>query len=90
MGICGLTLTVVNTSSATFMWNPSNTNFTHYKASVSNNTFTKEYTVLRTQKHFTVTDLTAGGIYNFTLQRVQDSTESVIASTEIFTGLCLC
>ncbi|XP_078233068.1 phosphatidylinositol phosphatase PTPRQ isoform X1 [Pogona vitticeps] len=85
LGICGLTSTVVNTSSATFTWNLSNTNFTHYKASVSNNTFTKEYTVLRTQRHFTITDLTPGGIYNFTIQRVKDTTESVIVSIEVIT-----
>nr|XP_020660413.1 phosphatidylinositol phosphatase PTPRQ [Pogona vitticeps] len=85
LGICGLTSTVVNTSSTTFTWNLSNTNFTHYKASVSNNTFTKEYTVLRTQRHFTITDLTPGGIYNFTIQRVKDTTESVIVSIEVIT-----
>ncbi|XP_062990783.1 phosphatidylinositol phosphatase PTPRQ [Elgaria multicarinata webbii] len=82
-GICGLTLTLVNTSSATLMWNPSKTNFTHYKATVSNSTFTKEYTVLGNQTHHTVADLTAGGIYNFTIQRVKGSVEGVIAFTQI-------
>ncbi|XP_053260704.1 phosphatidylinositol phosphatase PTPRQ isoform X2 [Podarcis raffonei] len=83
MKICGLTLTLVNTSSATLTWNPKKTNFTHYKASVSNSTFTKEYTILGTRTHYTITDLTAGGIYNFTLQRVKGSVESPVAFTEI-------
>ncbi|XP_028601411.2 phosphatidylinositol phosphatase PTPRQ isoform X2 [Podarcis muralis] len=83
MKICGLALTLVNTSSATLTWNPKKTNFTHYKASVSNSTFTKEYTILGTQIHYTITDLTPGGIYNFTLQRVKGSVESPVAFTEI-------
>ncbi|KAF7248535.1 Tenascin-N [Varanus komodoensis] len=81
--ICGLALILVNTSSATLMWNPSNTSFTHYKASISNNTFTKEYNISSTETYYTVTELTAGGIYNFTLQRVKGYIEGMMAFTEI-------
>nr|XP_060635514.1 phosphatidylinositol phosphatase PTPRQ [Anolis sagrei ordinatus] len=83
MGICGLNITAVNTSSATLIWNPSKTNFTHYRASVSNNTFRKEYTLLGSQSHHTISDLIPGGIYNFTLQRVKGSANGAIAFTEI-------
>ncbi|XP_066489466.1 phosphatidylinositol phosphatase PTPRQ [Tiliqua scincoides] len=83
MGICGLTLKVVNTSSATLTWNQSKTNFTHYKASLSNKTFTKEFTILGTSTYFIIRNLTAGGIYNFTLQRMKDSVEGLIAFIEI-------
>ncbi|XP_053114008.1 phosphatidylinositol phosphatase PTPRQ [Hemicordylus capensis] len=83
IGICDLTLKLVNTSSATLIWNPSKTNFTHYKASLSNDTFTKEYTIFGTQTYYIITNLTAGGIYNFTLQRVKGSVEGAIAFIEI-------
>ncbi|KAM6436186.1 phosphatidylinositol phosphatase PTPRQ isoform 2-T2 [Liasis olivaceus] len=83
--ICGLTLTLINTTSAKLTWNPSKTNFSHYKASVSNKTFTKEYTILGIQTHHTITNLTPGNIYNFTLQRVQGSAESVLSFTKIVT-----
>ncbi|KAJ6651382.1 hypothetical protein lerEdw1_020955 [Lerista edwardsae] len=83
MGICGLTLNVVNTSSATLIWNQSKTNFTHYKASLSNKTFTEEFTITGTSTYFVIRNLTAGGIYNFTLQRVKDSVEGLIAFIEI-------
>ncbi|XP_062838740.1 phosphatidylinositol phosphatase PTPRQ isoform X3 [Anolis carolinensis] len=83
MRICGLTVTAVNTSSATLMWNPRKTNFTHYRASVSNNTFRKEYTLLGSQSRHTISDLIPGGIYNFTLQRVKGSADGAIAFTEI-------
>ncbi|XP_060100400.1 phosphatidylinositol phosphatase PTPRQ [Heteronotia binoei] len=85
IGICDLTLKVVNTSSATLIWKPTLTNFTHYKASLSNNTFAKEYIILETQTHHTITDLTAGESYNFTLKRVKGSIEGEVAFTEIST-----
>nr|XP_056702969.1 phosphatidylinositol phosphatase PTPRQ [Euleptes europaea] len=85
MGICDLTLKEVTSSSALLIWKPTMTNFTHYKASLSNNTFTKEYIILETQTHHTIADLTAGESYNFTLQRVKGSIEGEIAFTEIST-----
>ncbi|XP_074868405.1 phosphatidylinositol phosphatase PTPRQ isoform X2 [Carettochelys insculpta] len=84
-GICGLTLKKANTSSATLMWNPTSTNFTHYTVSVSNSTFRKKYNVLGVLNEYTVTDLTAGSIYNFTLQRVRGHVEGVITFIEIVT-----
>ncbi|XP_067415990.1 phosphatidylinositol phosphatase PTPRQ isoform X4 [Emydura macquarii macquarii] len=84
-GICGLTLKKANASSATFMWNPTRTNFTHYTVSLSNNTFRKEYNILGVLNEYTVTDLTAGSIYNFTLQRVRGHVEGAITFTEICT-----
>ncbi|XP_057285376.1 phosphatidylinositol phosphatase PTPRQ isoform X1 [Pezoporus wallicus] len=84
-GICGLTLKMVNTSSATLMWNPTETNFTSYKASLSNNTFIKKFRIPGALTDFSVTDLTAGGIYNFTLQRLRGNIEGASASIEIVT-----
>ncbi|XP_030334915.1 phosphatidylinositol phosphatase PTPRQ isoform X7 [Strigops habroptila] len=84
-GICGLKLKMVNTSSATLMWNPGKTNFTSYKASLSNNTFIKKLRIPGELTDFSVTDLTAGGIYNFTLQRLRGNIEGASASMEIVT-----
>ncbi|XP_058047639.1 phosphatidylinositol phosphatase PTPRQ [Ahaetulla prasina] len=83
--ICGLTLTQKNTTSAKLTWNPSETDFSHYKASVSNKTFTKEYAILGGETHHTITNLTPGSIYNFTLQRVKGSVESAVSFTEFVT-----
>ncbi|KAK2498742.1 hypothetical protein MC885_016604, partial [Smutsia gigantea] len=67
--ICRLTLKAVNTS-AKLMWNPTETNFTHYKIYISNRTFVKEYLIWEMMTENTVTNLTPGGIYNITVQRV--------------------
>ncbi|XP_034258810.1 phosphatidylinositol phosphatase PTPRQ [Pantherophis guttatus] len=85
MKICGLTLTLRNTTSAKLTWNPSETDFSHYKASVSNKTFTKEYAIFDPETHHTITNLTPGSIYNFTLQRVKGSVESAVSFTEFVT-----
>ncbi|XP_013931748.1 PREDICTED: phosphatidylinositol phosphatase PTPRQ [Thamnophis sirtalis] len=85
MKICGLTLTLRNTTSAKLTWNPSETDFSHYKASVSNKTFTKEYTILGPETDHIITNLTPGSIYNFTLQRVKGSVESAVSFTEFVT-----
>ncbi|XP_075352394.1 phosphatidylinositol phosphatase PTPRQ [Mycteria americana] len=84
-GICGLALKMVNTSSATLMWNPTKTNFTSYKASLSNNTFINKFRIPGALTDFSVTDLTAGGIYNFTLQRLRGNIEGASAFIEIVT-----
>nr|XP_038024378.1 phosphatidylinositol phosphatase PTPRQ isoform X3 [Anas platyrhynchos] len=84
-GICGLTLKTVNTSSATLMWNPTKTNFTSYKASLSNNTFINKFRIPGAVSNFSVTNLTAGGIYNFTLRRLQGNIEGASAFIEIVT-----
>ncbi|XP_066224583.1 phosphatidylinositol phosphatase PTPRQ isoform X2 [Saccopteryx leptura] len=73
--ICGLTLKAVNTSSANLMWNPTETNFTHYKIYISNRTFAQEYLIWGMMTEYTVTDLTPGGIYNITVHRVKDNVE---------------
>ncbi|KYO47826.1 phosphatidylinositol phosphatase PTPRQ isoform D [Alligator mississippiensis] len=83
--ICGLTLRMANTSSAALMWNPTRTNFTYYKAFLSNTTFIKEYNISRALSEFTVTSLTAGGIYNFTIQRIRGSVQGVSMHIEIVT-----
>ncbi|XP_016054908.1 PREDICTED: phosphatidylinositol phosphatase PTPRQ [Miniopterus natalensis] len=86
--ICGLTLKAVNTTSAHLMWNPTETNFTHYKIYVSNRTFAKEYLVWGMVTEYTVTDLTPGGIYNITVHRVRGNVEgsgisiSIVAEPE--------
>ncbi|XP_074980428.1 phosphatidylinositol phosphatase PTPRQ isoform X6 [Caretta caretta] len=84
-GICGLMLKKTNTSSATLTWNPTRTNFTHYTVAVSNSTFRKEYSLLGVLNDYTVTGLTAGGIYNFTLQRVRGHVEGAITFIKIVT-----
>ncbi|XP_052630621.1 phosphatidylinositol phosphatase PTPRQ isoform X1 [Harpia harpyja] len=76
---------MVNTSSATLMWNPTKTNFTYYKASLSNNTFINKFRIPGALTDFSVTDLTAGGIYNFTLQRLRGNIEGASAFIEIVT-----
>lgn len=86
-GICGLALKMVNTSSATLMWNPTKTNFTSYEASLSNSTFVKKFRIPIALTDYSVTDLTAGGIYNFTLQRLRGNIEGASAFIEIVTGL---
>ncbi|XP_059792566.1 phosphatidylinositol phosphatase PTPRQ isoform X1 [Balaenoptera ricei] len=73
--ICGLTLKAVNTSSANLMWNPTETNFTHYKIYISNRTFAKEYLIWEMMTEHTVTDLTPGRTYNITVHRVSGSVE---------------
>ncbi|KAM8802889.1 phosphatidylinositol phosphatase PTPRQ isoform 2-T2 [Rhynchonycteris naso] len=73
--ICGLTLKFVNTTSANLMWNPTETNFTHYKIYVSNRTFAQEYLIWRMMTEYTITDLTPGGIYNITVHRVKGNVE---------------
>uniref|UniRef100_A0A4W2ETQ7 Phosphatidylinositol phosphatase PTPRQ n=1 Tax=Bos indicus x Bos taurus TaxID=30522 RepID=A0A4W2ETQ7_BOBOX len=73
--ICGLTLKAVNTSSAHLRWNPTETNFTHYKIYISNRTFAEEYLIWGVMTEHTVTDLTPGGIYNITVYRVRGSVE---------------
>ncbi|EPQ18898.1 Phosphotidylinositol phosphatase PTPRQ [Myotis brandtii] len=86
--ICGLILKAVNTSSANLMWNPTETNFTHYKIYISNITFAKEYFIWGRMTEYTVTDLTPGGIYNITVHRVRGNVEgsgtfiSVVAEPE--------
>ncbi|XP_075603760.1 phosphatidylinositol phosphatase PTPRQ isoform X4 [Balearica regulorum gibbericeps] len=84
-GICGLALKMVNTSSATLMWNPTKTNFSSYKASLSNNTFINKFRIPGALTDFSVTDLTAGSIYNFTLQRLRGNIEGASAFIEIVT-----
>ncbi|XP_038612619.1 phosphatidylinositol phosphatase PTPRQ [Tachyglossus aculeatus] len=74
-GICGLLLKEVNTSSATLIWNPTKTNFSYYKIHLSNNTFLKEYKVMETKTDYTIIDLTPGGTYNITVQRVRGDVE---------------
>ncbi|KAM9072642.1 phosphatidylinositol phosphatase PTPRQ isoform 5-T6 [Megaptera novaeangliae] len=73
--ICGLTLKAVNTSSANLMWNPTETNFTHYKIYISNRTFAKEYLIWEMMTEHTVTDLTPGRTYNITVHRVSGNVE---------------
>lgn len=86
-GICNLALKMVNTSSATLMWNPTKTNFTSYKASLSNSTFMSKFMIPGAVSNFSVTNLTAGGIYNFTLRRLQGNIEGAPAFIEIVAGL---
>lgn len=69
------------------MWNPTKTNFTSYKASLSNNTFINKFRIPGAVSNFSVTNLTAGGIYNFTLRRLQGNIEGASAFIEIVTGL---
>ncbi|XP_037369829.1 tenascin-R-like [Talpa occidentalis] len=64
--ICDLLLKAVTTS-ANLMWNPTETNFTHYKILMSNRTFVKEYLIWGMMIEHTITDLTSGGIYNITM-----------------------
>lgn len=78
---------MVNTSSATLVWNPTKTNFTSYKASLSNDTFIKKFRIPGALTDYSITDLTAGGIYNFTLQRLRGNIEGASAFIEIVTGL---
>ncbi|KAG8137923.1 hypothetical protein E2320_003863, partial [Naja naja] len=87
MKVCGLTLTLRNTTSVKLTWNPSVTDFSHYKATVSNKTFRKEYAIFGPETHHTIINLTPGNIYNFTLQRVKGSAESAVSFTEFVTGL---
>ncbi|XP_074936838.1 phosphatidylinositol phosphatase PTPRQ isoform X2 [Phalacrocorax aristotelis] len=84
-GICGLALKMVNTSSVTLTWNPTKTNFTSYKASLSNSTFVNKFRIPGALTDFSVTGLTAGGIYNFTLQRLRGNIEGTSAFIEIVT-----
>lgn len=70
------------------MWNPTKTNFTSYKASLSNNTYIKKFRIPGTMTDFSVTDLTAGGIYNFTLKRLKGNIEGASSFLEFVTGQC--
>lgn len=78
---------MVNSSSATLMWNPAKSNFTSYKASLSNSTFINKFSIPGALTDFSVTDLTAGGVYNFTLRRLRGHIEGASAFIEIVTGL---
>lgn len=80
-------LKAVNTSSANLMWNPTETNFTHYKIYISNRTFAKEYLVWGRITEYTVTDLTPGGIYNITVHRVRGNVEGSGAFISIVAGI---
>ncbi|XP_023376916.1 phosphatidylinositol phosphatase PTPRQ isoform X1 [Pteropus vampyrus] len=70
------------------MWNPTETNFTHYKIYISNRTFAKEYLIWGMMTEYTLKDLTPGGIYNITVNRVRGNVEgsgtfiTVIADTD--------
>lgn len=86
-GICNLALKMVNTSSATVIWNPTKTNFTSYKASLSNSTFISKFMIPGAVSNFSITNLTAGGIYNFTLRRLKGNIEGAPAFIEIVAGL---
>lgn len=65
----------MNTTSASLMWNPTETNFTHYKIYISNRTFAKEHLIWGMMTEYTLTDLTPGGIYNITVRRIRGSVE---------------
>lgn len=75
------------------MWNPTETNFTHYKIYISNGTFAEEYLIWGVLTEHTVTDLTPGGIYNITVHRVRDAAEGlgtfirVVAGIQILFGI---
>lgn len=85
--ICGLTLKAVNTSSAHLRWNPTETNFTHYKIYISNRTFAEEYLIWGVMTEHTVTDLTPGGIYNITVYRVRGSVEGSGTFIRVIAGI---
>ncbi|KAM4748839.1 phosphatidylinositol phosphatase PTPRQ [Rhinophrynus dorsalis] len=84
-GICGLTVKFVNTSSATLTWNPTTSNFTHYRILLSNHTFLREYNVSDPLPEYTVSYLTPGDIYNFTIQRMKGIVEGAIAYIQVVT-----
>lgn len=85
--ICGFTLKAVNTSSAKLMWNPTETNFTQYKIYISNRTFVKEYLIWEMMTEHTVTNLTPGGIYNITVQRMQGDVAGSGTSIRVVAGI---
>lgn len=85
--ICGLTLKAVNTSSANLIWNPTETNFTHYKIYISNGTFAKEYLIWGVVTEHTVTDLTPGRIYNITVHRMSGNVEGSGTFIRVVAGI---
>lgn len=69
------------------MWNPTETNFTHYKIYISNRTFGEEYLIWGIITEHTVTDLTPGGIYNITVHRVRGSVEGPGTFIRVVAGI---
>lgn len=69
------------------MWNPTETNFTHYKIYISNRTFAKEYLIWGSMTEYTLTDLTPGGIYNITVHRVRGSVEGSGTFIRVVAGI---
>ncbi|XP_069485396.1 phosphatidylinositol phosphatase PTPRQ isoform X4 [Ambystoma mexicanum] len=82
-GICGLSVQFINTTSATFTWNPTTGSFTHYKIYLSNDTYAEERIALPSVRAYKVTGLTPGGNYNFTVQRVTSEVEGSMAFVDI-------
>ncbi|XP_063783788.1 phosphatidylinositol phosphatase PTPRQ [Pseudophryne corroboree] len=82
-GICGLFVKHKNTTSATLDWDPITNRFTHHRILLTNQTYAKEINVSEAQTQFTVTPLTPGGIYNFTIQRMKGSVVSSIKSIQV-------
>lgn len=77
------------------MWNPTETNFTHYKIYISNRTFAKEHLIWGMMTEYTLTDLTPGGIYNITVHRIRGNVEgsgtfiTVVAGIQIIFDIFL-
>lgn len=69
------------------MWNPTETNFTHYKIYISNRTFAEEYLIWGVITEHTVTDLSPGGIYNITVHRVRDNVEGSGTFIRVVAGI---
>ena len=69
------------------MWNPTETNFTHYKVYLSNRTFAKEYLIRGMRTEYTVTDLTPGRIYNITVHGVRGDLEGSGTFIRVVTGI---
>lgn len=77
----------MNTTSANLMWNPTETNFTHYKICISNRTFAEEYLIWGIVTEHTVTDLTPGGIYTITVCRVRGNVEGPGTFIRVIAGI---
>lgn len=69
------------------MWNPTETNFTHYKIYISNRTFVQEYLIWGIITEHTVTDLTPGGIYNITIHRMRGNVEGPGTFIRVVAGI---
>ncbi|KAM9311607.1 phosphatidylinositol phosphatase PTPRQ [Gastrophryne carolinensis] len=69
-GICGLSVIHRNATSATLAWDAVTTTFTHYRILLNNLTYWIEFNISEDQTEFTVTHLTPGEMYNFTIQRI--------------------